>query len=160
MDGFEIAIIPAVLSKLWALESPTFGKYGRGVPELVTPASLTAVSLWGWAWRLAEVCGRGWPHSLTVVFGVGNSRTPHGSRHCLGKRGPTTRIRRICSIWKHCLRRAFSLARRKRICFESSVYLSASAEMHFAGAEKSIILFPEGRSKNWMESRSQLFLPS
>ena len=35
-----------------------------------------------------------------------------------------------------------------RICFGSSVYLWAPAEMHFAGAQKCIFVFPDGRKQN------------
>ena len=35
-----------------------------------------------------------------------------------------------------------------RICFGSSVYLSVRAEMHFAGAEKCIFVFPDGPKQN------------
>ena len=108
LDGIEIAIVPAVVSKLWASESPTFGRHGQGVPGVgSTPASLNAVRLWGWALQ----------SRLSLVWqGLGTES--HGSLWALGTPGSRaavdrTRVRRICWFWKHCLHRAFSLARRR-----------------------------------------------
>ena len=97
-----------------------------------------------------------WSSGRTSQSEVGHSRASHGSRHCLCKGGPATAFlisfrfgNIVCadsSLWQG--GKVHFASPGKRICFGSSVYLWAPAEMHFAGAEKCIFVFPDGRKQN------------